>query len=268
MSKHEIAAEHGLSGHDQSQGSLDGTTYNNGTAGISKSSVGGPYQSGGGGPMARFITPGGNPIDTSQPAFPVFHRKFANPAPLGLLSFATTTLVLSFYNSSTRGVTVPNVVLGMTLGYGGLVQLIAGIEEWACGNTFGAAAFSTYGGFWFSFSCLYIPQLEILTAYKDPTMLSNALGLYLAAWGVVTTIFLIASLRSSVALVTVFFLLWITFWLLAAGELAESPKTHKAGGIVGILTAFAAMYTALAGMLTKETSYFLLPVGDLSKSRN
>lgn len=37
-------------------------------------------------PISRFITPGGNPMDTSQPAFPVFHRKFANPAPLGLLA--------------------------------------------------------------------------------------------------------------------------------------------------------------------------------------
>jgi len=33
----------------------------------------------------RQITPGGNPIDNSQPAFPVYHRRFANPAPLGLL---------------------------------------------------------------------------------------------------------------------------------------------------------------------------------------
>jgi hypothetical protein len=29
----------------------------------------------GGGNVGRFITPGGNPIDTTQPAFPVFHRR-------------------------------------------------------------------------------------------------------------------------------------------------------------------------------------------------
>lgn len=40
----------------------------------------------GGGAVSRFITPGGHPMDTSQPAFPIFHRKFANPAPLGLMS--------------------------------------------------------------------------------------------------------------------------------------------------------------------------------------
>ncbi len=40
----------------------------------------------GGNAVSRFITPGGHPMDTSQPAFPVFHRKFANPAPLGLMA--------------------------------------------------------------------------------------------------------------------------------------------------------------------------------------
>jgi len=43
-----------------------------------------PYQSGGA--ISRFITPGGNPVDASQPAFPIYHRKFGNPAPLGLLA--------------------------------------------------------------------------------------------------------------------------------------------------------------------------------------
>lgn len=58
---------HGVNGHEAKTGHVD-----NG------------YQSGGA--ISRFITPGGNPMDTSQPAFPVFHRKFANPAPLGLLA--------------------------------------------------------------------------------------------------------------------------------------------------------------------------------------
>ncbi|WWC64137.1 uncharacterized protein I303_106745 [Kwoniella dejecticola CBS 10117] len=254
-SKNEIAAEHGLHNH---QTNSDGTLApNNGTHTTG--------YTGGGGPMARFITPGGHPVDTSQPAFPVFHRKFANPAPLGLLAFAGTTLLLSFFNVSTRGVTVPNVILGMALGYGGLVQLIAGVEEWACGNTFGATAFASYGGFWLSFAVLYIPQFEVTAAYTDETMLASALGLYLACWGVITFLFLIACLRSSVALVGVFFFLDITFWLLAAGEFTGSATTHKAGGAFGIITAFVAMYTATAGLLTKESSYFLLPVGDLSR---
>ena len=84
----------------------------------------GGYQ--GGQQPIRALTPGGHPQDTSQPAFPIYHRKFANPAPLGLFGFAATTFVLSMYNISARGVSVPNVVVGLALGYGGLAQLLAG----------------------------------------------------------------------------------------------------------------------------------------------
>lgn len=45
-----------------------------------------PNYQGGGGAVSRFVTPGGHPEDNSQPAFPVFHRKFGNPAPLGLMA--------------------------------------------------------------------------------------------------------------------------------------------------------------------------------------
>jgi hypothetical protein len=44
------------------------------------------------------------------------------------------------YNVKVRNIGHPNVVLGMALGYGGLVQLIAGVEEWACGNVSTASA--------------------------------------------------------------------------------------------------------------------------------
>ena len=56
-----------------------------------------------------------------------------------------------------RGVHVPNAVVGMALGVGGLVQLLAGMWEFACGNTFGATAFSSYGGFWISFAVCLSP---------------------------------------------------------------------------------------------------------------
>jgi hypothetical protein len=55
------------------------------------------------------------------------HRKFANPAPLGLSAFALTTFVLSLINLGTRNVAAPNVVLTLAYGYGGLVQLLAGM---------------------------------------------------------------------------------------------------------------------------------------------
>jgi len=242
-------------------------TYANGANGPTATPPNDYRYDGSQGSVARFITPGGNPIDNSQPAFPVFHRKFANPAPLGLLGFGATTFILSMYNVQARGITTPNVVLGMALGYGGLVQLLARMWEFAAGNTFGATAFSSYGGFWFSFAALYIPQFQIVESYGDNVSeLDSALGIYLAAWFIVTFIFFLASLRSSIALCSLFFFLDITFLLLFVGFLTAKVNVTKAGGAIGILTAAIAGYIALAGLLTKDTSHFTLPVGDLSRA--
>ena len=54
-------------------------------------------------------------------------RKIANPAPLGLSAFALTTFVLGCINMQTRGLSEPNLVVGIAYGYGGLVQLLAGM---------------------------------------------------------------------------------------------------------------------------------------------
>ncbi len=61
----------------------------------------------------------------------------------GLFSFASTTLILSLYNVGARGITTPNVVVGMALFCGGLAQLLAGMWEFAVGNTFGATGKSS-----------------------------------------------------------------------------------------------------------------------------
>lgn len=89
---------------------------------------------------------------TSSPSHTYHSRKFANPAPLGLFGFAATTWTLSFFNAGVRGVAVPNAVIGLAVAYGGLAQFIAGVWEFASGNTFGATAFCSYGAFWWSVS--------------------------------------------------------------------------------------------------------------------
>ncbi|WVQ80135.1 hypothetical protein IAT38_002237 [Cryptococcus sp. DSM 104549] len=224
------------------------------------------YQGGGG--MSRFITPGGNPIDYSQPGFPVFHRKFANPSALGLMAFSASAFCLNLYNLQVRGVDKNNVILGMALGYGGIGQTLAGILEWASGNTFAATTFTSYGCFWFSFSTFLIPQFEVAASYgKDLVMFENAMGLYLATWGMITFIFLIASLGSSVALIAVFVTLDCHFFILAGGYLTQSETTIKVGACFGFATAACGLYVCMAAMLTKDTSYFTVPVWDVSPGR-
>ncbi|KIP05767.1 hypothetical protein PHLGIDRAFT_19614 [Phlebiopsis gigantea 11061_1 CR5-6] len=194
-------------------------------------------------------------------------RKIGNPGPLGLFSFASTTLILSFYNTGVRGVVVPNVVVGMAMGVGGLVQLLAGMWEFATGNTFGATAFSSYGGFWISFGMLYIPGSGILDAYAaaPASELDSALGIYLITWAVLTFLLLVAATRRNLGLVALFFFLTITYILLAAGKFLNSTASNKAGGALGVVTALIAYYVGLAELLVRDESWITLPLGAMPK---
>jgi succinate-acetate transporter protein len=191
----------------------------------------------------------------------------ANPGPLGLCGFALTTFVLSLHNAG-AGVspTGPHgVVTGLAFFYGGLVQLLAGMWEFKTGNTFGATAFSSYGGFWLSFGLIFIPSANIVGSYAGNTaLLEKSLGYYLLGWTIFTGIMLIASHRSNYGLISLFFFLFITFIMLTAGKLNESVPCTQAGGALGVVTAFIAWYNALSGLLTKQSSYFLLPIGRIN----
>ncbi|GAA5957346.1 hypothetical protein JCM3765_000430 [Sporobolomyces pararoseus] len=262
-------------GHNHHAGS-NGSVATNGNSHYASQEGGAPLN-------LRNITPGGHPLDRSQPAFPVYHRKFANPAPLGLCGFALTTFMLFRENPrlrlvwklisipdstvSTRGVTVPNVVVGPALFYGGLAQLLAGMWEFAVGNTFGATAFSSYGAFWLSYAFIVSPWSSISSSYTNKTMFANGVAFFLFGWFIFTFIMLLGSLRSSIALTSVFFFLTITFLLLGIAELgvAHASAIHTAGGAFGIITAFNAWYVAAASLITPSTSFFVLPVGDMAK---
>jgi hypothetical protein len=180
----------------------------------------------------------------------------------GLFAFASTTLVLSLYNVQARHITVPNVIVGMALFYGGLAQFLAGMWEFVAGNTFGATAFSSYGAFWLSFATIFIPGSGIGAAYTDvaPTMEQNAIGIYLLAWMIVTFLFFIGSIRKSIGLSALFFFLTATFLVLAVGFLNQKTNIVKVGGYFGIITALIAYYCGLADMLTPH-DICTLPTG-------
>ncbi|KDQ51393.1 hypothetical protein JAAARDRAFT_199219 [Jaapia argillacea MUCL 33604] len=191
-------------------------------------------------------------------------RKFGNPGALGLMSFATTTLLLSLINASARSVTAPNMVVGVAVFVGGLAQLLAGMWEFAVGNTFGATAFSSYGGFWMSYATILIPGSGILAGYTDPQELHNALGLYLTAWTIVTFVFLIACSRKNGVFVFLFSTLIFAFACLAASEFTGNAHVLKAGGVIGIIVSLVAYYAALATMLTSD-DWFTLPLFEFPK---
>ncbi|KAJ6136283.1 hypothetical protein N7512_001443 [Penicillium capsulatum] len=194
---------------------------------------------------------------------------FANPAPLGLCAFALTTFVLSAINMGAKDITVPNIVVGLAFGYGGLVQLLAGMWEMAVGNTFGATALSSYGGFWLAFAIVLTPGgFEIKGEYVaegSALQFVNAMGIFLMGWFIFTTLMVLCTLRSTVAFFLLFFFLDLTFLLLGIAYLQHKDgepnvKIQKAGGFFGLLSAFAAWYNAVAGMLDSSNSFFIIPV--------
>ena len=182
--------------------------------------------------------------------------KPADPGPLGLAGFAMTTFVLSMYNSNLVSPAGEATVLGLAIAYGGLAQLLAGMWEFRTGNTFGALAFTSFGAFWISFwflVALYAKDLPAAHAGKD-------IGLYLYAWGIFTTYMWVASFRTTAAVNLVFFLLAITFFLLAIGNTGGHANIVHAGGYVGLATAVAAWYASFAGVLNSTFGRVVLPV--------
>jgi succinate-acetate transporter protein len=188
----------------------------------------------------------------------------ADPGPLGLAAFALTTFVLSMFNAGLVGEAGEPIVFGLALAYGGIAQLIAGLWEFRTGNTFGATAFCSYGAFWLSFWAFeqfYAKDLE----KADPAALSNAVGLFLIAWGIFTAYMFIASLRTTAAIATVFFLLALTFFVLGIGNAADEADIIKAGGFIGIATAAAAWYASFAVVTNKTFGRIVLPVRELKR---
>ncbi|KAF9477843.1 hypothetical protein BDN70DRAFT_880696 [Pholiota conissans] len=179
--------------------------------------------------------------------------KIANPGPAGIFAFASTTFILSMFNANVRGIEHPHVVVGMAIFAGGLVQFCAGMWEFPRGNLFGATAFSSYGAFWMSYATIFLPSSGILAAYPSGSReLSNALGIYLVTWLMVTILFIIPCLRRSISFVVLLTTLAFAFTMLATAEFTGKHVFQKAGGAFGIATALIAYYIGLSELLEGE----------------
>ena len=177
----------------------------------------------------------------------------ADPAPLGLAAFALTTFLLSAKNAGwTDG---GNAWLGFAFAYGGLAQLLAGMWEFRNRNVFGATAFSTYGSFWIGLG-IYVFFVE----GGSPNAL-NDLGFILLAFAIFNTYMLLWSSRVNVAVFMVFLTLEITEIVLFLGFFSDSEGIIRAGGMIGVLTAFVAWYTSAAGVVNGMAGRQVLKVG-------
>jgi succinate-acetate transporter protein len=184
----------------------------------------------------------------------------ANPAPLGLAGFALTTFILSATNAF--GLTAAPLLafIGYALFYGGLAQFMAGMWEFKTGNTFGAVAFSTYGGFWMGLAT----WLALVVFGKVPdAAVPHSLGWILLAFAIFNTYMLLWSARVNMAVFFVFLTLELTEILLCIGNFqgqAFGSGFIQIGGFVGILTALVAWY-ASAALVGNSMGATVLPVG-------
>ena len=218
--------------------------------------------------IGRLVTKGGNIHMAQYAAESENHAvaaapAIANPGPLGLCAFALTTFVLSSINAGWfPGAT--SIVIGLTLFYGGIAQFCAGMWEFKTGNTFGATAFSSYGAFWIALGFTLLPGSGIAAELVKAGVLGPALGLFLLGWTIFTGIMFLGTLRSNVALIAVFAVLFLTFLSLTIGNLGGSTTFVTLGGWLGVITAILAWYTGLAGLLSSSKSAFSLPVGPIA----
>ncbi|NLE03929.1 MAG: acetate uptake transporter [Crenarchaeota archaeon] len=185
--------------------------------------------------------------------------KLSNPAPLGLLGFGITTVLLNLYNAGLFP--MDTMILAMGIAYGGLAQVLVGLMEFKKGNTFGTVAFTSYGLFWWSLVLLLVlPKLSFLGgSFAGPDNVS--LAAYFLMWGIFTFTMFFGTLKTNRTLQFVFMSLAILFFLLTARELTGNSMIATITGIEGVICGASAVYLGLAEVVNESNQKTILPIG-------
>lgn len=181
--------------------------------------------------------------------------KTANPAPLGLMGFGMTTVLLNIHNAGFFP--LDSMILAMGIFYGGIAQIIAGILEYRRGSTFAGTAFTSYGAFWLTLVTLILLPKTGAVAACPPAFL----GWYLFVWGVFTGFMFVGTLRGHKALQFVFGSLTVLFGLLALRDWLGSEFIGHVAGYEGIVCGASAIYLAMAEVLNEQYGRTVLPIG-------
>jgi len=175
-----------------------------------------------------------------------------NPAVVGLAGFGVTTLVLQFHNVGWCGI---GPVFALALVFGGLAQLIAGFQEFKCGNNFGYSAFVAYGAFWIAFGVILICNKFGFYASSG-----KDIGFFLVGYTVYTLILWIAAMRIHGMMALTFTLLLIGFILLDLAHFGF-PKLTVVAGYELMLCALSALYMMASVIYTQTFGRVILPLG-------
>ena len=181
-------------------------------------------------------------------------NKIANPAPLGLLGFGMTTVLLNLHNANIIPLSVVIVAMGFALG--GAAQIIAGVLEFKKNNIFGATAFTAYGFFWWSLIFIWCNPFQSAAADKA------SMGYYLLLWGIFTFAMFICTLKHNRITQIVFLSLTVLFLLLAIGDFTHSEIVTRVAGYVGLFCGSSAIYSSLGQIINSEYGKTVVPLGD------
>ena len=182
-------------------------------------------------------------------------NKLVNPGPLGLFGFGLTTCALSAIYAGLLPHEAVAAVVPLAFAFGGVAQIIAGTFEFKTVNTFGMVAFTSYGLFWWWFALL---NWTIGAGWLKAPPATGAATILLL-WGIFTLLLWIVTFRLSKAVFSIFLLLWITFFLLAAGDFGYG--TGKLGGYIGLLTGLDALLVAFIEVLNATAGRIVIPLG-------
>jgi len=187
------------------------------------------------------------PVVTVEPG--IYKEWWANPAVVGLMGFATTTMATGLHNVGYWGA---GPTLAMAIAFGGTAQFIAGVVDLRKGSIFGGSAFMAYGAFWWSLFVLdyVLPKTGIASGPND------LLG-YFLMWTLFTLSFFVASFKVGNHLACLFGLLLLAFLLLDGVTLGKVPAA--AAGWEIFITGLVAWYIATAILVNGVYGRKVLP---------
>jgi succinate-acetate transporter protein len=177
----------------------------------------------------------------------------ANPAPLGLLGFGMTTILLNLHNAQI--IPLSAVIVAMGVFIGGLAQVFAGIMEFRNRNTFAATAFTSYGFFWLSLVSIWMNPFPGINKAD-----AQSVAFYLMIWGIYTTFMFVGTLKHGRGLQIVFLSAALLFFTLSVADFTGNKGLTYFGGWLGIVCGASALYNSVAQIVNGEHGKNILPL--------
>jgi succinate-acetate transporter protein len=202
----------------------------------------------------------GTPISLRQAravAASIVRDASENPAPLGMMGFGLTAILLNLQHVGMLG--SGSVVLALGILCGGAAQFVAGLMEWRKKNTFGTVAFVGFGFFWLSLGAMLAAPRLGLGGVGD----RSDMAAYLFVWGLFSVVLSVATLKMSRAVMAVFFALTLLLFLLAVADATGSARVQRIAGWEGILCGLGAIYVGAAQIVNEVWGRNVLPLGTL-----